>query len=107
MQGATYENNRSHPNFYGYDLADRLYRAYAELGLGTPGMVSGGEIVNAGRSTAAESIKSFLRSLPHCQILAQNNIASVGVGYTSAPYESATPTKPTVYEHSWTVNFGR
>lgn len=101
------ELNSAHPNFYGYDLADRIYRAYAELGLGTPGMVSGGENVTARGNQASQAIDAFLHSPPHCTSISQNDIASVGVGYVNAPYESGTPTKPTVYDNNWTVNFGR
>ena len=101
------EFNTAHPNFYGQRLGDRLYRAYAELGLGTPGMVSGGEIVTANGNQASQAIDAFLHSLPHCQILAQNNITSIGVGYIPATYENATTTKPIVYRNNWTVNFGR
>ena len=103
-----FENNKSHPNFYGYDLADRLDRAYAELGLGTPGMVSGGEIVTSGggtRNSASRALTGFLKSLPHCQLLAQNDIDSAGVGYFAGKYGQNGSL--TIYSNNWTVNFGR
>ena len=100
------ELNTAHPNFYGASYADRVTRAHQELAGGIfPN--AGGEIVTANGNQASQAIDAFLHSLPHCQILAQNNIASIGVGYIPATYENATPTKPIVYRNNWTVTFGR
>ena len=105
------ELNSSHPNFYGATVGDRIRRAYSELRLGAPGMVSGGEMAAYGSSnfnlSATQTVTGFLHSPPHCQLLAQNNIASVGVGYVSAAYQDGTAAQPTRYENNWTVNFGR
>ncbi|RTR23128.1 CAP domain-containing protein [Deinococcus radiophilus] len=104
------ELNTAHPNFYGASYADRVTRAYQELADGAfPN--AGGEMVAYGSGNsnlfAAQTVTGFVHSLPHCQILAQNNIASIGVGYIPATYENATPTKPIVYRNNWTVTFGR
>lgn len=101
------ELNASHPNFYGATVGDRIRRAYTELELGTPGMVSGGEIINANLNAAEWSIKIFLKSTPHCTILAQDDVSSMGVGFftsTPTPYQNGSLT---VYPNNWTVNFGR
>lgn len=85
------ETRTSSPYFYGSSIVERKIRAYKELGVSEPYSV--GEIVVAGRVTAEKSVRDWMLSPGHCNVIMLNYITLFGAGYSYAT--------PNFDDHKW------